>query len=355
MKLPSPLVAILMLAASLAAAQTQAPSDPSADALRSAQTVSVPQALEKLRDDAATDPGAAEVLKAVSEPTELAALVARLTPIDADGSLRAELDRLTKTSAGSAPTPTPGLVGPNLAKARKAADSITDKDFDGAHHDADDDPEGFSQQVELNAGQMSAGRLRAPMFDVRAGLGYKNGPWDSDFAVEGLVAPNGGHAPGVYTLETGVSRRIGDTKNSVFLEGNLERDDLLGVRLSQSLRAGLSRDFIDSARQALTLAVAVGPNIEGTAAGTDHFISPSASLDYTLHLNPFWSVVQKVETEFNASDWHDIELSSVTSLVWKVSKKLSVEAAYALKSRTEQVPGYAQSRSSPMIKLHLDF
>jgi hypothetical protein len=337
---------MILLCAGLASAQTA--SDPAAAVLRRASKVSETKAIEGLRHDASTDPAAAEIFSSLRDTGARAELAARLEKSDADGSLRAELEALAKAM-------------PNLDRAHKTADSIDEKGLSG--EDASgarpggpvDEPEGFSGNTDVYAGAIRAGRQGGPTLEAHGQASYKKGPWEGELEASGLIAPYGGRVPGVYNLGVGVQRKIDDTSNFVFVEGEAERDELLGVSFSRSIRAGVGRDVIDSARQALTLAVSVGPNVEGTFAGTDHFISPAMSADYTLHLNPAWSVVQKLEAEFNAKDTKDIELSSVTSVVWKLSEKLSAQITHSYKGRTEDVPGYAKSRSSNLIGLHYDF
>jgi hypothetical protein len=336
------LAVAFLLCAGLAAAQTQAAPDPVAASLRRAEKLAPPRAVERLRQEAAGDRGSAEVFAALSDPDARAELSKRLSSADADGSLRAELEALAKAA-------------PKPSRAREAAESITVQSLDGRPGGPVEEPEGFSGKTDVYAGSIGAGGRRAPTLEAHGTAGYKNGPWEGELEVSGLVAPYGGSVPGVYSLGVGVQRKLGDTSNFAFAEAEAERDELLGVSFSRSLRVGLGRDLIDSARQALTLAVGIGPNVEGKFDGTERFLSPSLGVDYTLHLTPVVSLVQKVEAEFNASTPSDIELSSVTSAVWKLSEKLSVQLTHSYKGRTEQVPGYAQSRSSDLIGLHYDF
>jgi hypothetical protein len=326
-----------------AAARAQAV-DPAAAALRKAEkTPAAARAIDGLRKDASSDGGSKEVFAALFDVQARAALEKRLAPGDSDGALRAELEILAKAAT-------------DPAKARAAAGAIDDKDLDGGRPGGPvDEPEGFSQNGAVDAGAVSAGGRTSPAFKASGEVDYKKGPYEAGLEFSGLVAPNGGRNPGVYSLDASLQRKLGDSKNFVFAEAEGERDELLGVSFSRSLRVGLGRDIVDDARQTLTATVSAGPNVEGTFAGTDRFISPAIGVDYAFHLNPALTFVEKLEGEFNAKDHADIEYASVTALVWKLSEKLSVQAVYDLKGRTEQVYGYAKSRATKLIGLHYDF
>jgi hypothetical protein len=330
---------LLALAPSASRAQTT-PAAGLAERLRSIASLPPRDARAELA--ARADAPSRDLLAALDRAELRAALLARLAPSDADGSLREEFR----------------VLAASLDAARRgdaAAGKIGDKPFEplpGGPKEGEED--GWEHRTEVFAGAAAAGRQRLPATGLAHESELTKGPWKVELDARGLVSPNGQGLPLDGDAGATVSRRIGKSPFRLFAGTDIHRDDLMGIDFDVAATAGVETALLATKRQSLAVDLGVGTGAEQHMNGEfeRHPILLS-SLKYELKLSARAAFAQEFELGQNARQRGDYELRSMTAVVWDLSEHLAVRAAYTLLRRGEPVPGYAPQRSETTLGLVL--
>lgn len=248
----------------------------------------------------------------------------------------------------------PGEPAKSLQDAQKKIGDIKAASFDGGLDEPEKD--GVETRLEASGGGLRAGGRRVPAVGASGHVEAKKGAWEAEADGEGTWARgmNGG-VLGNYSLEAGVSRQLPGSKAKVILEGELERDEFLGVSGARALRAGVEAPVIDHGKHELDVAVGVGPNREAHMGGeVERFISPAVALEYTLKLTSQLKLGERLEGEFNAKDRSDIEFKSVTDAVWTLSSKWALRLSHTFKMRTQAIDGHPGERAYTLLGVVLN-
>jgi hypothetical protein len=196
-------------------------------------------------------------------------------------------------------------------------------------------------------GAMNAGGLRPSMrvgFDAELHLGR----WTFESGLEALLTkPGGPGLEGAYSLDGSLLRKIPvPGEGAVGVELGLERDDILGKRVAQALRAIYASKIVDRPKLEVGGTAGFGVLREKLADGRDEvFPSPAFALTAVLKPRPLWELYQKLEVELNLMDAKDVELASASMLAYRLTNAVRLGVMNNFKWRGDPVPGRPQLRN----------
>ncbi|NNN05374.1 MAG: DUF481 domain-containing protein [Elusimicrobia bacterium] len=316
------LALVLLAAATLARGETdlRARLDRISALVAGTSELGAPATRQLLR--ARADKGSAaakELLDALSTPQRADALAQKLAPFDPDGALAARVRTLARL----------------LETRRRARTALA-----GASQ--------WSGSEDLFAGAESAGNGLAPAYGISVDRSREAGGNSIDASASAELAP-GGRAPELDLSVTG-SRRLNNELRA-YASADAYRDELLGIRLGVGVEAGVKADVLHSSRQTLTVGAGAGAAYERDAVGRP-YSSPTTTLnlDYTLKLTSRLKVEQTVAAQ-RFLDFGSNNYDSVTSLVWRLSRRWSVKLSHELVRDDGAVTGYPAQRSETLLSL----
>lgn len=313
-----------------------------ASLLRSLRGLEPRAAEARVRSLAETgDAAARETLTALEHRETRPAFELRLAPFDEAGGLTASFRDLAAA-----------LEAAKRGDAAKAV--LQDKRGPLTPPPGGEDKDGWEHGVEVFAGATGVPGRRLPAAGVTYEGEYNKGPWRLATGARGLFAPSGSLLPSDGTLEAEGSRKLGDSPYRLFAGAELHRDDLLGMARHFSAHTGVEADLLDSKRQTLSASFAAGGATEKHLDGeTESHPLTLTALDYSLKLSARAAFRQQFELESNPRSPKDYEFLSITSVVYDLSKNLSIRAARLFTRRGEPIPGYADRRDETTVGLVL--
>ncbi len=212
----------------------------------------------------------------------------------------------------------------------------------------------WSGDQSLSEGVLSAGGRTVPATGLTLDRSLALGRSSFDASLSGALTP-GGRVPEAE-MDLSLTRPLSPRLRG-YVSGYAEHDGLLGIRLATGLEAGVKADIVKTDRQTLTAGAGLGGSYEQDAVGQP-YASPTASLSlsYRLRLAARLSITQAFSAErlftFGSNSGSN-DYDSVTSLVWRLSRKWSLSLSHEFVADQEAVPGFPAQRSSTFLSLTL--